>query len=94
MNVTPKTHAAQVRHAAARKVAVTKDVRVLAYSSKTGDAPKVYFPQPVSEETRVIHNDDPHCFVCGRHTDHFGEHDDLVESGEAVYYDDGSVHWA
>lgn len=36
MNVTPKTHAVQVRNAAARKSAVTQDVRVLAYTSATG----------------------------------------------------------
>lgn len=36
---------------------------------------------------------DPHCFVCGRHTDHFAEHDDLVEAGLASYdLADGTVH--
>ena len=35
---------------------------------------------------------EPHCFVCGRHTDHFGEHDDLVEAGVAAYHG-GDVHW-
>lgn len=35
---------------------------------------------------------DPHCFVCHRHTDHFGEHDSLVLIGLAAYdYSDGSV---
>jgi hypothetical protein len=29
--------------------------------------------------------DDPFCFVCGRCTDHFAEHDDLVEQGLAEY---------
>lgn len=28
--------------------------------------------------------EDAHCFVCGRHTDHWGEHDDLVELGQAL----------
>lgn len=37
---------------------------------------------------------EPHCFVCGRHTDHFAEHDDLVASGRAVYAANGDVHWA
>jgi hypothetical protein len=84
----------QFRKAAERKNSVTLDVRRLAYSSNTGDAPRVFVPQPVSAATRIIQNDDPHCFVCGRHTDHFGEHDDLVDAGKAVYYDDGSVHLA
>lgn len=35
--------------------------------------------------------DDAHCFVCGKHTDHWGEHDELVEAGLATYGDDGSV---
>jgi hypothetical protein len=40
---------------------------------------------------------DPHCFVCQRHTDHWGEHDDMVEAGTARYEDNGSVYpvpWA
>lgn len=36
MNVTPKTHAVQVRNAAARKAAVVKDERRLAFTSETG----------------------------------------------------------
>lgn len=36
MAITPKTHAQQVRNAAARKSAVTKDVRRLAFTSETG----------------------------------------------------------
>lgn len=31
-----------------------------------------------------------HCFVCGRFTDHVGEHDDLLDAG-AVLYVGGSV---
>jgi hypothetical protein len=31
-----------------------------------------------------------HCFVCGRHTDHVGEHDDLMIAG-MVTYSGGSV---
>ena len=34
---------------------------------------------------------EPFCFVCGRCTDHWGEHDDLVEAGKAEYRDDGTV---
>lgn len=35
-----------------------------------------------------------HCFVCGRHTDHFGEHDDLVYDYKVAEYDadSGSVY--
>ena len=36
MNATPKTMAQQVRKAAARKVAVTRDPRRLAFTSETG----------------------------------------------------------
>ena len=36
MAITPKTHAQQVRKAAERKSAVTRDVRRLAYTSETG----------------------------------------------------------
>jgi hypothetical protein len=88
MTITPKTHATQVRRANDRKAAVVRDVRVLAYSTKTGDAPR---PAPV-EPTPVVIVDDPHCFVCGRHTDHWGEHDDLVDAGLATYGPDGSVY--
>lgn len=34
---------------------------------------------------------DPYCGVCGRPTDHVGEHDSLVGLGLAVYGDDGYV---
>jgi hypothetical protein len=35
------------------------------------------------------------CFVCRRCTDHFAEHDDLVEAGLAVYDEDsGDVCWS
>ena len=36
---------------------------------------------------------EPYCFVCRRCTDHFAEHDDLVEAGEVEYREDGSVVW-
>lgn len=85
MNVTPKTHAVQVRNAAARKAAVVKDVRRLAYSTSTGDAPKA--PEVRWDDPQ----DDPFCFVCARCTDHFAEHDDLVEQGLAEYREDGTV---
>lgn len=34
---------------------------------------------------------DEYCFVCNRVTDHWGEHDALVEVGLARYRDDGTV---
>jgi hypothetical protein len=52
MTITPKTHAVQVRRATERRNAVVRDVRVLAYSTKTGDAPRpvpVVATQPVRE---------------------------------------------
>jgi hypothetical protein len=33
----------------------------------------------------LIEESDPHCFACRRHTDHFGEHDDLVALGLVTY---------
>lgn len=85
MNATPKTHAVQVRRAAERRTAVVQDIRRLAFTSETG----VIRSQPVAP---VEDEADPHCFVCGRHTDHFAEHDDLVEAGKARYGSDGSVY--
>jgi hypothetical protein len=87
MNVTPKTMVAQI--AAARAVVPFGGDR-LAYSTRTGDAPRVYTEAfaPVVEDEH-----DPHCFVCGRHTNHFAEHDDMVEQGFAQYEQDGSVTW-
>lgn len=35
---------------------------------------------------------DSHCFVCNRTTDHFAEHDALVDAGLALYGDNGSVY--
>lgn len=34
---------------------------------------------------------DEYCFVCGRCTDHVGEHEALVEAGLAEYAEDGVV---
>lgn len=34
---------------------------------------------------------DAYCFICSRCTDHWGEHDDLVEAGLAEYHEDGTV---
>lgn len=42
-------------------------------------------------EAEVEYEETPYCLVCGRCTDHWGEHDDLVEAGLAEYRSDGSV---
>jgi hypothetical protein len=68
---------------ARRPVKIESDV---VYSTQTGDVPPPVFSGIVI--------DDPHCFVCGRHTDHFAEHDDMVEAGTALYGPDGSVYRA
>lgn len=89
MNASPATVARSIRRNREAAQAVTQDVRRLAYTSTTGDAPKaapsIYAPLSVE--------DDPHCFVCGRHTGHFAEHDDLVDAGKARYTENGSVVW-
>lgn len=91
MNVTPKTAARQITVAARQRAEVSR-VRLvatkerLAYSTSSWDS----IPEPVSMLGDV---DDAHCFVCGRHTDHFAEHDQMVEDGYARYEDDGSVTW-
>lgn len=58
---------------------------VLTYSSDDRYVPEVW-------DNDYAVQDDPHCYVCGRHTDHFAEHDNLVEDGFATYGDDGSVY--
>ncbi len=46
-----------------------------------------------STQTSAVVELDPHCFACGRHTDHFGEHDGLVAAGLAIYDSNtGDVH--
>lgn len=47
-------------------------------------------------EARLAQDEDPSaypafCFVCSRATDHWGEHDALVDAGLAEYHEDGSV---
>lgn len=90
MTVTPKnmarqiTVAREVREERARVARVAPRVR-LAYTSETG----AVRPEPVV----AVVEDEAHCFVCGRHTDHFAEHDDMVEKGFATYGEDGSVYW-
>ena len=51
------------------------------YTSST-DAPfdtEYLFPETPADDAEDF------CFVCGRATDHFAEHDDLVDAGKAVY---------
>lgn len=44
------------------------------------------FREPEVEEFPVEEQwETPFCFICGRVTDHFAEHDDLVEAGLAEY---------
>lgn len=49
---------------------------------------------PVMDEAPLVSDwdDDPFCYVCGRCTDHFAEHCDLVELGYCYYTEEGSVH--
>lgn len=62
----------------------------LVYSTST-NTPAVDHREP---EQVVRAYDDPwdvaFCFVCSRATDHFAEHDDLVEAGLA-FYEGGNV---
>lgn len=68
-------------------------MRDIVYStSSAGTVTSVGFHTDVAP--LVFDDYDPwgaHCFVCGRHTDHFAEHDAIVEAGLATYGDDGSV---
>lgn len=86
MQITPKTMARQIHVAEAQRVERARVARVatrtrLAFTSETG----VVRPQRKDEHYGIVVEDDPHCFVCGRHTDHFAEHDDMVEAGTARY---------
>ena len=92
MNATPKTMAGQVRKAHAAQTERERIARVaprtrLAYSTSTGQVRR----DSQDEQASQI-DDDPFCFVCGRNTDHFAEHDDLVETGKARYGDNGNVY--
>lgn len=71
------------------------------YSTSTGEAnPFISLPVELETELGIYRDEvSPegeytpydmadyieYCFVCGRCTDHRGEHDDLVEQGLAVY---------
>jgi hypothetical protein len=93
MNATPRTAARQITVAAAQRAEQQRIARMggtrLAFTSQTG----VVRPVRPERVVPVGDVDDAHCFICGRHTDHFAEHDDMVEAGYAQYEDDGSVTW-
>lgn len=88
MNVSPlMMPTRKVDHAAA-------PVRPV-YTTATGQTPRGEYAEerPFEFPTLVDFDEyDPHCFVCGRHTDHAGEHDALVDAGMAYYTGDNSVH--
>ena len=80
-----------------RKPVPAPPVVEVAYTTTTGDKPRPDrahrapagrggYPQD------YLDSYDAHCFVCRRHTNHGGEHDDLVEAGLASYGPDGSVY--
>ena len=87
MNVTPATMVQQI---AVARASVPFRGQTLAYSTKTGDVPRV---ERAERSYGYTEEDDAHCFVCSRHTNHFAEHDDMVEKGFATYGEDGSVFW-
>jgi hypothetical protein len=79
MNATPKTLALQVRNAKAQKAEQERLSHMagtrLSFTSETGVVrPKKRVVQDVYEDF---------CFICGRATDHVGEHNDV----ENVEYD-------
>ena len=98
MTVSPRTMAQQVRKAQAVKAERERIARVApqvrkAFTSETGVKRVQYRGVESALHGLVVMEDDPHCFICSRHTDHFAEHDDMVEAGYAQYEDDGSVTW-
>lgn len=83
MNITPRTVNEQI--ITARVQRAQRPV----YTTSTGD-----MPTDLRSGQRLVvqtHEHDPHCFVCGRHTDHYAEHDDMVEAGTAYYTEEGDV---
>lgn len=94
MNVTPKNMARQITVAAQQRVERERVARVaprtrLAFRSETGVVRPV---RPEIAPTMAEMEEDPFCFVCGRNTDHWGEHDDMVGAGTARYEDNGNVY--
>lgn len=87
MNVTPNTLVSQVAAARAARVVPFGGDR-LAFTSQTG----VVRPVRVESVPAWADEHEPHCFVCGRHTDHFAEHDNLVEAGLAEYVKEDGLY--
>lgn len=46
---------------------------------------------PVSTASWQGEDHEPHCYECGRHTEHFAEHDSLVALGLVSYRTNGDV---
>ena len=61
------------------------------YTTATGEMPTDLRTGQALVEFHAEVENDPHCFVCGRHTDHFAEHDDMVAAGTARYDEEGNV---
>lgn len=90
MNATPKTMARNIRAARTQRAQVVPaTILRLAFTSETGVI------RPERKEVAPVGMDEhePHCFVCGRHTDHFAEHDDMVEAGTARYPQDAEGNY-
>ncbi len=77
--MNPIVAAQQIRAAKIAREAAALAPRV-AYSTKTGDAPRV--ERPELEQPAYV---EEYCFVCSRPTDHVGEHDEFVARGVAEY---------
>lgn len=66
---------------------------VLAAEMEDGPEPWDLCFVPAESDVEEDFTPDPFCYVCGRCTDHFAEHCDLVELGYCFYAEDGSVMW-
>jgi hypothetical protein len=70
----------------------TMSTSTLAYSSSTGTGTTYIAPEHDTTPAAVsFYEDDEYCSVCGRCTNHVGEHEDLVAAGLAEY-EGGNVH--
>ncbi len=87
--MNPVVAAAQIRAAKIAREAAALAPRV-AYSTATGDAPR-----PARAEAHDYDQGDylfEYCYLCGRHTDHLGEHDEFEARG-LVEYVTTSTSW-
>lgn len=64
------------------------------YTTTTGQSPRGEYAEDAGLGSAAwdLADPEPFCFVCGRCTDHVGEHEALVEAGLARYSGDGSVY--